>query len=156
VTEDDRYLVITAANSTYGNELYIKDLTKPNSPIVTIVDNFKSDNNIIENEGGKLFIETDLNAPNKRIVTVDVNNPNQKTGKTSFQKQRMFYPSTGGGYFANYMKDAVSLVKQYDYSGKLIREIKLPGVGKRAVLVERKKRKPLFLVYKLHHTGFYF
>jgi prolyl oligopeptidase len=63
VTEDDRYLVITAANSTYGNELYIKDLTKPNSPIVTIVDNFKSDNNIIENEGGKLFIETDLNAP---------------------------------------------------------------------------------------------
>jgi prolyl oligopeptidase len=53
------------------------------------------------------------------------------------------------------MKDAVSLVKQYDYSGKLIREIKLPGVGT-AVLVERKKRKPLFLVYKLHHTGFYF
>jgi hypothetical protein len=48
VTEDDRYLVITAANSTYGNELYIKDLTKPNSPIVTIVDNFKSDNNIIK------------------------------------------------------------------------------------------------------------
>jgi prolyl oligopeptidase len=32
VTEDDRYLVITAANSTYGNELYIKDLTKP-SPL---------------------------------------------------------------------------------------------------------------------------
>jgi prolyl oligopeptidase len=41
VTEDDRYLVITAANSTYGNELYIKDLTKPTVPIVTIVDNFR-------------------------------------------------------------------------------------------------------------------
>jgi prolyl oligopeptidase len=70
VTEDDRYLVITAANSTYGNELYIKDLTKPNSPIVTIVDNFKSDNNIIENEGGKLFIETDLNAPNASLLWI--------------------------------------------------------------------------------------
>ena len=28
VTEDDHYLVISAANSTYGNELYIKDLTR--------------------------------------------------------------------------------------------------------------------------------
>jgi prolyl oligopeptidase len=52
-----------AANSTYGNELYIKDLTVENSPIVTIVDNFNSDNNIIDSEGSKLFIETDLNAP---------------------------------------------------------------------------------------------
>jgi prolyl oligopeptidase len=40
VTEDDRYLVITAANSTYGNELYIKDLTKP-TVLLYIVDNFR-------------------------------------------------------------------------------------------------------------------
>jgi prolyl oligopeptidase len=63
---------------------------------VTIVDNFKSDNNIIENEGGKLFIETDLNAPNKRIVTVDVNNPNQKTGKFHSETENVLSPSTGG------------------------------------------------------------
>jgi prolyl oligopeptidase len=66
--------VISAANSTYGNELYIKDLTKQDSPISTIVDNFNSDNSVIDSEGTKLYIETDLNAP-KRIVTVDVNNP---------------------------------------------------------------------------------
>jgi prolyl oligopeptidase len=96
--------------------LYIKDLTKPNSPIV-IVDNFKSDNNIIENEGGKLFIETDLNAPNKRIVTVDVNNPNQKTGKTFIGNRECFISINRWRLFlCNYMKDAVSLVKQYDYS----------------------------------------
>src|SRR5690606_25638902 len=75
VTEDNQYLVISAANSTYGNELYIKNLKNPDSPIVTIVDNFKSDNSIIETKGSKLFIETDLNAPNKRVVTVDVSNP---------------------------------------------------------------------------------
>ena len=42
VTEDNRFLIISAANSTYGNELYIQDLTKPNSPIITIVDNFNT------------------------------------------------------------------------------------------------------------------
>ncbi|MFV8332087.1 prolyl oligopeptidase family serine peptidase [Flavobacterium sp. GSP14] len=154
VTEDDRYLVITAANSTYGNELYIKDLTKPNSPIVTIVDNFKSDNNIIENEGGKLFIETDLNAPNKRIVTVDVNNPKPENWKNFIaETENVLSPSTGGGYFfANYMKDAVSLVKQYDYSGKLVREIKLPGVGTAGGFSGKKKEKNLYFSFTNYIT----
>ncbi len=154
VTEDDRYLVITAANSTYGNELYIKDLTKPNSPIVTIVDNFKSDNNIIENEGGKLFIETDLNAPNKRIVTVDVNNPKPENWKDFIaETENVLSPSTGGGYFfANYMKDAVSLVKQYDYSGKLVREIKLPGVGTAGGFSGKKKEKNLYFSFTNYIT----
>jgi prolyl oligopeptidase len=154
VTEDDHYLVITASNSTYGNELYIKDLTKPNSPIVTIVDNFKSDNNIIENEGGKLFIETDLNAPNKRIVTVDVNNPKPENWKDFIpETENVLSPSTGGGYFfANYMKDAVSVVKQYDYSGKLVREIKLPGVGTAGGFSGKKKEKTLYYSFTNYIT----
>ncbi|OUD36264.1 S9 family peptidase [Flavobacterium sp. FPG59] len=154
VTEDDRYLVISAANSTYGNELYIKDLTKPNSPIVTIVDNFKSDNNIIENEGGKLFIETDLNAPNKRIVTVDIKNPKPENWKDFIpETENVLAPSTGGGYFfANYMKDAVSLVKQYDYTGKLIREIKLPGVGTAGGFGGKKKEKNLYFSFTNYIT----
>jgi prolyl oligopeptidase len=154
VTEDDRYLVITASNSTYGNELYIKDLTKSNSPIVTIVDNFKSDNNIIENEGGKLFIETDLNAPNKRIVTVDVNNPKPENWKDFIaETENVLSPSTGGGYFfANYMKDAVSVVKQYDYSGKLLREIQLPGVGTAGGFGGKKKEKTLYYSFTNYIT----
>ena len=146
VTEDDRYLVISAANSTYGNELYIKDLTKPNSPIVTIVDNFKSDNSIIDNESSKLFIETDLNAPNKRIVTVDVKNPKPENWKDFIaETENVLSPTTGGGYiFANYMKDAVSMVKQYDYSGKMIREIQLPALGTAGGFSGKKKEKTLY------------
>ena len=154
VTEDDNYLVITAANSTYGNELYIKDLKKANSPIVTIVDNFNSSNSIIENEGGKLFIETDLNAPNKRIVTVDVNNPKPANWKNFIaETENVLSPTTGGGYiFANYMKDAVSVVKQYDYSGKLLREIKLPGLGTAGGFGGKKKDKTLYYSFTNYIT----
>ncbi|PKB17011.1 prolyl oligopeptidase family protein [Flavobacterium sp. 5] len=131
VTEDNHYLVISASNSTYGNELYIQDLTKPNSPIVTIVDNFNSDNHIVENVGGKLFIVTDLNAPNKRVVSVDVNNPKPENWKDVIaETENVLTIATGGGcFFANYMKDAVSVVKQYDLAGKLVLDIKLPGLG---------------------------
>jgi prolyl oligopeptidase len=89
VTEDDHYLVITASTSTYGNELFIKDLTSQTVPLLR-VDNFNSDNYVMDNEGSKLFIVTDLNAPNKRIVTVDVSNPKAENWKTSFLKLRMY------------------------------------------------------------------
>lgn len=146
VTEDNRFLVITAANSTYGNELYIQDLTKPNAPIITIVDNFNSDNTVIENDGTKLFIDTDLNAPNKRIVTVDVNNPKPENWKDFIpETENVLSTTTGGGYFfANYMKDAISVIKQYDYSGKQVREIQLPGLGTAGGFSGKKAEKTLY------------
>ncbi|OXG09391.1 prolyl oligopeptidase [Flavobacterium araucananum] len=154
VTEDDHYLIISASNSTYGNELYIKDLTKANSPIVTIVDNFNSNNSIIENEGTKLFIETDLNAPNTRVVTVDVSNPKPENWKDFIKEtQNILTPSTGGGFFfANYTKDAVSFVQQYDYSGKLIREIKLPAVGTAGGFTGKKHEKTLYYSFTNYTT----
>lgn len=154
VTEDNHYLVITAANSTYGNELYIKDLKTPNSPIITIVDNFNNDNNIIENEGSKLFIQTDYNAPNGRVVSVDFSNPKQENWKDFIKEtENVLSPSTGGGYFfANYTKDAVSLVLQYDYSGKLIREIKLPAVGTAGGFGAKKEEKTLYYSFTNYTT----
>ena len=154
VTEDDAYLVISAANSTYGNELYIKDLKTPNSPIVTIVDNFNSDNSVIMTEGKKLFIETDLKAPNKRIVTVDFSNPTpNKWVDFIAETENVLSPSTGGGYFfANYMKDAVSVVKQYDYSGKMLREIQLPAVGTAGGFGGKKKDKTLYYSFTNYTT----
>jgi prolyl oligopeptidase len=154
VTEDDHFLVISAANSTYGNELYIKDLKTANSPIVTIVDNFNSDNSIIENEGTKLFIETDLNAPNKRVVFVDANNPKPENWKDFIKEtENVLAPSTGAGYFfANYTKDAVSLVLQYDYSGKLVREIKLPAVGTAGGFGGKKEEKILYYSFTNYIT----
>jgi prolyl oligopeptidase len=154
VTEDNHYLVITAANSTYGNELYIKDLTNPNSAIITIVDNFNSDNAVIDNEGSKLFIETDFNAPNKRVVSVDFSNPKPENWKDFIKEtENVLAPSTGGGYlFANYTKDAVSLVLQYDYNGKLVREIKLPAVGSAGGFGGKKHEKVLYYSFTNYTT----
>ncbi|MDR0223808.1 MAG: prolyl oligopeptidase family serine peptidase [Myroides odoratus] len=131
VTGDNQYLVITAANSTYGNELYIKDLTKANSPIVTLVNNFDSSSSVLDSKDGKLYIETDFNAPNSRVVTVDATKPQQANWADFIaETENVLSPTKGGGYiFASYLKDAVSMVKQYDYTGKEIRTIELPGIG---------------------------
>lgn len=131
VTEDQRYLIISAANSTSGNELYILDLSKKDAGITKIVDGFETSNAVVYNEGDTLFISTNLNAPNMKVVKVDVQHPSPDNWVDFIDEtDHVLSISTGGGYFfAIYMKDALSQVIQYDIEGKQIREVELPGLG---------------------------
>ena len=154
LTEDDRYLIITASVSTSGNKLFIKDLTKPNSKLVTILDDVKSDTYVIDNRGSKLFLVTNLNAPNKRVVTVDASNPSVKNWKDFIpETENVLSPSTGAGYFfATYMVDAVSKVIQYNFDGELIREVKLPGVGSAGGFGGKTNAKDLYFSFTNYNT----
>jgi prolyl oligopeptidase len=149
VTDDGRYLIVTAAISTTGNELYIKDLSKPESKFITIVNNFDNDHDIITNEGSKLFIETNFNAPNKKIVTADAANPEVKNWIDFIpQTENVLNASCGRGYiFAHYMRDAISYIKQFDKSGKLIREVALPGVGTASGFRGKKDDKEIYFSF---------
>ena len=131
LTEDDRYLIISASTSTSGNKLFIKDLTKKNSALIPVIDNFDSDTYVIDNRGTKLYLVTNLNAPNQKIVTVDATDPSPKNWKDFIpETAHVLSASSGGGYFfAEYMVDAVSKIFQYDFEGNKIREVVLPGVG---------------------------
>ncbi|WP_034042478.1 prolyl oligopeptidase family serine peptidase [Wocania ichthyoenteri] len=154
VTEDDKYLVITPRVSTSGNKLYIKDLSNPDSKLVTILDHTDSDTYIIENEGGKLFLVTNLNAPNKKIVTVDASNPAPEHWEDFIpETENVLNPSTGGGFFfAKYMVDAISKVKQYNYKGELIRDIELPGLGTVGGFGGKKKDAVLYFSFTNYNT----
>jgi prolyl oligopeptidase len=131
VTEDDRYLIISGGISTSGNKLFLKDLTKPNSEIITIDDNIDTDTYVADNKGSKLYIVTNFNAPNQRMVTTDASKPTLDNWTDIIpETENVLSISTGSDYiFATYIVDAVSKVLQYDYNGTLVREIELPGVG---------------------------
>ena len=131
LTEDDRYLIISASTSTSGNKLFIKDLTKKSSALIPIINNFESDTYVIDNRGTTLYLVTNLNAPNQKIVTVEATDPSPKNWKDFIpETAHVLSASSGGGYFfTEYMVDAVSKVFQYDFDGNKIREITLPGVG---------------------------
>ncbi len=154
VTEDNRYLVLTPSISTSGNKLYIKDLTIPDAPFVEIFGHTDSDSNVIENVGSKLYIVTNLNAPNQKIVTVDASNPNPENWVDFIpETENVLSPSTGGGYFfASYMVDAVSKVLQYDYDGKLIREVELPGIGSASGFGSKKEENVLYYSFTNYVT----
>lgn len=131
VSDDGNYLFVSASVSTSGNKLFMKDLSNSNNPLVPIINTVESDTYVIDNVGSKLYLVTNLNAPNQKIVTVDASNPSPENWVDFIpETENVLSPSTGGGYFfAEYMVDAVSKVLQYDYDGKLVREVELPGVG---------------------------
>ncbi|MGM1428187.1 prolyl oligopeptidase family serine peptidase [Sphingobacterium lactis] len=149
LTEDERFLVVTAANTTSGNELYIKDFSKPGSDFVAVVNNMEKNHSILDNDGERLLIYTELDAPNGRVVETTSAKPTPDTWKNLIpETEQVLSPSLGGGkIFANYLKDATSLVKQYDRSGKLEHEIELPGVGSAGGFGGKKDDKELYFSF---------
>ncbi|ASV32626.1 prolyl oligopeptidase family serine peptidase [Maribacter cobaltidurans] len=154
VTEDEKYLIISASVSTSGNKLFIKDLEDPNGLLIPIVEDTESDNSIIENVGSKLYIVTNRDAPNQKIVTVDAKNPSIENWVDFIpETENVLSPNTGGGYFfAEYMVDAISKVLQYDYDGNLVREVKLPGVGSASGFGGKKDEKEFYFSFTNYNT----
>ena len=132
LTEDERFLVVTAATSTTGNELYVQDLKDPKGKLVTVVGNFDNDHNLVDNDGSRLIIQTNLNSPNNKIVEVDFAKPGIENWKDIVPETDNAMQGVGTAnkkMFVSYLKDAKTLIKQFDFSGKLEREVELPGIG---------------------------
>lgn len=131
VTEDESYLVISAAVSTTGNELYIQDLRKEGAPIVSVVDNFDNDHGVIHTDGEKLFIKTNLDAPNGKVVATTIDKPTTADWADFIPETEdvLQVGTAGGKFFANYLKDATSMVVQFNGNGEKERAIELPGIG---------------------------
>ena len=141
--------MITGAESTSGNDMFIQYLTVSNAPLGCMVKGFESDAYVIESVGDKLFIVTNLNAPNQKVVTVNAKKPTVENCVDFIpETENVLSPSTGAGYFfAEYMKDAVSQIKQYDYNGNFVRDVKLPGVGSDAGFGGKKEAKEVYFSF---------
>jgi len=153
VSEDQRYLIISAANATNGNELYIKDLKK-GGDFVQINKGFDINASIVDTDGDTLYVFTDKDAPNMRLVKTTIQNPSPETWKDVIpETENVLGISGGGGYFfATYMIDAIDQVKQFDKNGKLIREITLPGKGNVGGFGGKKSEKELYYSFSNYIT----
>jgi len=149
VSEDEKWLFISAANETYGGSLYVQDLTKPGSAVVPIVADMKNNHFVVDNDDRFFYLQTDLGAPTGKLVAVPVGNLGVANWKTLIDaKPEVLSASAAGGVlFCTYLKDAVNKVYQFDYSGKLIREVALPGLGSAGGFSGKKEEKETFYVF---------
>lgn len=133
VTEDGKYLVITIWQGTDDRyRVMYKSLAEANSKMQVLIDNFDHEYSFIGNEESLFYFKSDNGAPKKRILAIDVENPDQANWKTIVPESDEAMESAGtvGDFLiAEYLKDAKTQVKIFDLSGKFVREVKFPGIG---------------------------
>jgi len=154
VSDDGNFLFISASNTTSGNKLFIQDLRVPNGAIETILGHEDSDTYPIDNVGDRLVMTTDLGAPNRKVVTATYPNLSPESWTDLIpETENVLSVNTGGGYlFAEYMVDALSKAYQYDYNGKLVREVALPGLGSVGGLGGKKDATTIYYSFTNYNT----
>ncbi len=146
VTENEKWLIIFAANSTYGNEMYVQDLTKPNSPIIPIIKDMKSSVSVFDVDDEYFYIQTDKGAPNSKVVIATLNQPQSEhwIDLIPEQKEVLSVSTAGGNIYCSYLKDAITKVLQYDMKGNKLRDVELPGLGSANGFGGKRKEKTVF------------
>ncbi|MGH8000675.1 MAG: prolyl oligopeptidase family serine peptidase [Brasilonema sp.] len=133
VTEDGRYLIISVWKGTDPRNLvFYKDLTNPKAEVIELIQEFESSFNFIDHDGSIFYFRTDSNAPRGRLIAIDTQNSAPKNWREIIPqaKETLEGVSTiNNQLVADYLQDAHSQIKIFDFNGKFLREVKLPGLG---------------------------
>jgi prolyl oligopeptidase len=155
LTEDNRFLILGTSEGTSGGEVWVKDLKAGQKEFSLLVPGFATEPDVIDNAGDQLLVKTNDNAPNYKIVLIDPKKPDSKNWKIIVPEQKEVLQGVGtaGGFlFCSYLKDASTKVYQYTFAGKLVREVKLPGIGTAGGFGGRKEDKEFFYTFSSYNT----
>ncbi|EID4381134.1 S9 family peptidase [Vibrio parahaemolyticus] len=150
-TTDDRFLIISGAESTSGNRLFYVDLQSDSQAIVTLRDTTQGDSYLIDSQDETLLLYTNLDAPNGKVVSY--NTQTEQWADVIAEQEQPLEISKGGGYlFATYMVDVLSKVQQFNYQGEWIRDVELPGEGTAYGLAGKKEETKLYYTFTNYVT----
>ncbi len=155
LTEDNRFLILSTSEGTSGNEMWARDLKAGQKDFTLLIPGFKTEPDLVDNLGDRLLIKTNDDAPNYKLVLIDPKKPSKEHWKLIVPEQKEVLQSVGtaGGYlFCSYLKDASTKVYQYTYEGKLLREVKLPGIGTAGGFSGKKADNELFFTFSSYNT----
>ena len=154
VTEDGRYLIVTLGNGTDPrNQLLYADLGDPllpdlGAPIEAIVDEDLAELTVLGNDGPVLFVRTDLDAPNRRIIAIDLRLRDDPADWKSIvpESPHALESATvaGGKLFCQYLVDVNSRVRIFSLAGKDEGALEMPGVASVAGMSGRAHGTDLF------------
>jgi len=153
--ETGKYLFVSTSKGTDKNELYMADLGDPMRPNVSaaikpIVTGHDANYNPLGVANGKLFIQIDKDAPNRKIVAAPASNASPANWTTVIPEGEM--PIEGASLIAGKigvlsLQDVASVVRLYSLDGKLERDVQMPGLGSASGLVGRFDRPELFYAF---------
>ena len=134
VSESGDYLVIHVWQGTSPmNRFFYKDLRDQGAEVVELIGDLEAEYTFIGNDDEVFYLQTDLEAPKRRVVAVDVTNPARDEWHELIAEKDITLEGidmiNGNEFVATYMKDARSVAYRFDHHGRMIGEVALPGIG---------------------------
>ena len=133
VTEDGRYLIIQVWRGTERkSQIFYQDLQNPDSKVVELIAGFDSEYEFVGNDEGRFWIQTDLDAPNGRLIAIDTAQPERENWQEVIPEAKQVLRGislTGERFFCTYLNDASSQIRMFDLEGKSLGTVDLPDIG---------------------------
>jgi len=132
VSEDQRILFIYESGEGRGNTIFMKNLTKADTPIEQLTTDFNYDYSPIEVIGNKIFFSTNFGAPKTKVMVADINSPKLENWNDLVPESTSVLSGAeiiGGKLMLTYDKDASNHAFVYSTEGKCLHEVKLPSLG---------------------------
>jgi prolyl oligopeptidase len=133
VSEDGRWLVITVWKGTDDKyQVFYKDLTEPYGLPIELIGDFENEYRFLGNDDTVFYFKTDLDAPKKRVIAIDVRKPQRENWKEILPETENVLSGVGlvGNLFvAHYLQDAKTQIRIHEMDGLFVREVKFPTLG---------------------------
>ena len=133
VSDDEKYMFLTSTESTSGNALAYKNAGLNGQEFSWIDPDFDDDYHVIGTHGTTAFVLTNNEAPNFRLVAIDLENPAPENWKDVIPEEdkQVLESATlaGGKIIATFLKDAYNQARVYELAGRMLHEVSLPGIG---------------------------
>lgn len=131
-TPDGKWLLLVVSFGSAGdhNEVWVKDLTS-DGPIHPLIKDVKGRFQV-QYADGLLYADTDLDAPNGRIIRIDPHHPEQANWKEIIPQGKwpiQSFTLAGKHIVVLTLENVVGKVRLYTPEGKLAREVPPPSLG---------------------------
>jgi prolyl oligopeptidase len=156
ITDDARYLfILLAEGSENKNRLYVKDLGDPrkpdlDAPVTPVVETDDAEYAPIGSHGSTVFLRTDLDAPNRKVIAIDLANRDRAAWKTIVGERPQAIETAivaSDRIVAEYLVDVQSRLEMFRFDGTAAGTIALPGTGSLAGLNGREDSNLLFYTF---------
>jgi prolyl oligopeptidase len=128
--DEDRWLLITVFEGYTKTEMFLQDLKAGTPPVeVTSGKDFSYSGEILR---GQLYIFTNEDAPRYRVLRADAQRPGREGWREIIPESDAVLKNVliiHGNLFGLYEQNVTSLLKTFSNDGRLLSDVKLPGLG---------------------------
>ncbi|ACA87012.1 Prolyl oligopeptidase [Shewanella woodyi ATCC 51908] len=150
VSEKGDYLLLSISQGTDSRNRFFYKSLEQDSDVVELIIDLEAEYLFLGNDKSVFYFKTDLDAPNGRVIAVDVNNSDKQNWKTIIPESKDPISSiaiVNDHLVVSYLHDVLGKLSIFSMNGDLRQDVALPGKGKVAGPYGKRSKDYFYYVF---------